>query len=140
MTEVLEWQLRNIRTNADIGANKKTFGIQYYDLEKNVVRQPASFYGLIVFTCEASESLRNNVAELCIKQIIPIVKEEKLPFILCLKHADIKYSERNMVFLKEAMRTLQTGLNTTHLVIRTESPLGKLNCLVDLWLVNATGI
>lgn len=87
-----------------------------------------------MFTFEVFGSLCDDAAELYTKQIISIVKEEKLPFILCLKHADIENTERNITFFKKVMKKLQAGLNTIYSIIRIESLLSKLICFVTLQL------
>jgi hypothetical protein len=129
ISEILKWQLCNIQANmgnVSSGVNKRTFGIQYYDLGKDAVRQQMSFRGLIVFTLEVSENFHCNIAELCTRQIIPIVKEEILPFILCLKHFNTNDAERHVVFLMDAVKALRDNLGETHKIIRADLPPGKL--------------
>ena len=106
--------------------NKRTFGIKYYDLGKDTVRQQMTLHGLIVFTLEASENFQCNTVELCMTQIIPMVKEKMLPFILCLKHFNINDAGRHRVLLMEAVKILQSSLRETHIIIRTELPPGRL--------------
>jgi len=88
-----------------------------------------SSHGLIVFIWETSKNLGNNVVELRIQQVISIVKEKKLPFILCLKHADVNNVKSYMILLNEAMKTLRVGLITTHLIIKAETPFRKFDGL-----------
>ena len=122
MSKTLEWQLRNIRTNDNNG-------IQYYDLEKNDMQYQMPFCGLVVFTWKVSENLSDNVADLCMK-IILVVREKKLPFILCLKNVKAEDVQNNMILLNEITKILQASLDTTHLIIRAESPFGKSHYLV----------
>jgi hypothetical protein len=126
MPEILKWQLRNIQANASSGMNKRTFGIQYFDLRKDAVRQQMTFHGLIVFTLEVSKNFQCNISELCTTQIIPMVKEEMLPFILCLKHFNTNDAERHVILLTEAVKILQSSLKETHIIIRTDLPPGRL--------------
>jgi hypothetical protein len=96
---------------------KRSFGIQFCDIDNNPGANNeinVSFRGLVVFTCEASESFPDSFTE----QIKLIVEKRELPFILCFKHARGKCAEKN-ILLKKAMITLQDNLKTTHLIIRT---------------------
>ena len=126
--EILKWQLRNIQANAGNASSgmKRTFGIQYYDLGKEAVRQQISFRGLIVFTLEVPENFHFSIAELCTGEIIPIVEEEMLPFILCLKHSNTNDAERHIVLLTEAVKALRCNLGETHKITRTDLPPSKL--------------
>jgi len=129
----LEWQLRNVQANTIDGVKKRKFGIQYHDLERDRVEQQELFYGLVVFTWETSKILSISDAELCTKQIISVVKEKRLPFILCLKHVNVNTMKNSMVILNETVKMLRVDIDTTHLIIKTETPLGEfvLFCFPD---------
>src|SRR5215469_13515184 len=120
ISKTLEWQFCNIRNDASNGVKKRNFGIRYYSIESlgpKIVDVPGtesrtsqgSFSGLVVFLCTESE------VELYIEQIVPIVKDDKLPFILCLKHTNTDDMEKTTV----AIKILQSSLDKTHLIIRT---------------------
>jgi len=127
----LEWQLRGIQVYADDKKTKRNFGIWYHGLGKNDSQQQP-FPGLVVFAWEASDDLCKNVAERCVEQIIPVVQEKRLPFILCLKKKvdDAKGDVgRGMALLNETMKKLRADLKETHLIIRTQTPSGASHCL-----------
>jgi len=109
---------------------KRKFGIQCYDLEKDNMRQQMPFRGLVVFTREVPGNF-DNVAELCAK-IIAVVKQ-KLPFILCLKNVKVEDTSNHMILLNEITKMLRIGLDTTHSIIRIESPPGKLCSFAKLY-------
>jgi hypothetical protein len=133
---IWEWQLRNIQANASNRENKRTFGIQQYDIvdgpnakEKNIGRQQQmSYCGLVVFIYKASKNHCDHFVELCTKQIVSIVQEKQSPFILCFQHTNAINAEWN-VFL---LRCLQTHLEETHMIIRTDPLLGRLCCSATL--------
>ena len=114
---------------------KRKFGIHFIDIidnpyqEEDAIQPQMSFCGLVVFICKESKNLREGFIELCTKQIISIVQERNLPFILCFEHTVI---ERNIFLLKDMMKSLRTSLEITHTIIGTDPLLGKLYCFTTL--------
>lgn len=125
---ILKWQLYNIQASK---MKSRTFGIQYYNiinilnsssyrLEKASVQPPVLFYGLVVFIYKTSQTPHNSFPEFCIEQISPIIKEKKLPFIICL----MPDAEPSLSSWKKVMEALQYSLKDTHWIIRKENPRG----------------
>lgn len=126
ISRVLEWQLRNIQANFGKEENKRTFGIQYPNIDGKDDDPSQTFCGLVVFTWEASEVLQNGFSRICESRIIQAVKNKKGPFILCLKHAEQLSLEKCVNQLKLAAENLQKFLQDSHKLVWTELPLGKL--------------
>ncbi|RUS13063.1 hypothetical protein BC937DRAFT_86411, partial [Endogone sp. FLAS-F59071] len=114
------------------GEKSRSFGIQFYNIindrgtnnhqleQSNAQQVPRP--RLVVFIQKASESFHHSFALVCRDLIIPIVKEKKLPFILCLKHDSLppKEAREDLLLIKEAVEALQVHLNISHWVIQTE--------------------
>jgi hypothetical protein len=105
------------------------FGIQYYSiidrpdtnehvLEKDVTQKQVLVSGLVVFVVKSSEFLHNISLQL-LQQIVLIVKERQLPFILCLKHWDTATASKSSK-TATLMENLQNYLGKTYTLIRTE--------------------
>lgn len=139
---VLEWLFREIKSNPTSRLKTKSFGIQYYtigiagcniiNISTDNTMQCTLPTQLIVFIYNTSETLYNQLSGLCKNQIILIVTEKKLPFILCLNHCDPLSAESSVkkikaiTQMKEIIGTLQSSLVETHRIIITEPFFSKL--------------
>lgn len=108
-------------------------------LKKSLLMRESSRCGLI-FLYKVSETPFDDFNQLCKEKIIPIVTEERMPFILCLYHADEFVQENSletellkldlMIQFTEALRA---SLETKHWIIRTEVSSGELYYLAVLF-------
>lgn len=139
----LEWLFHELQTNPTSQLKTKNFAIQYYsidtsgrhviDISVNKDNNPTKALPiqLIVFIYKVSATLHNDLPMLSKEQVIPIVVENKLPFILAMDHHDSIFGEgsasiiKNGGQMKKVAETLRTLLTETHRIVLTEVP-GKL--------------
>lgn len=130
---MLKWQLRGLQIEVKPG----TFGIRYYStkstgLQSAVIsgnkitykKSSAQHCGLVVFFCKAID-----ISQSRIKQIIHVVAEKKIPFILCLQ----RDNEPAMLALDQmitAKEKLQDRLKATHWIIQKE-----ISCRLYLFII-----
>lgn len=144
---MLKWQLSGLQSETNYKMRPGIFGIRYYSI-RSTGQQPVTFSGsnivplkksyiqhrgLVVFFCEATETLRGDFAQLCIDQVIPVVAKKRIPFILCLQ----RNSEKAMLALDQmitAKEKLQDCLKKTHRIIQKEIIPCKLRILVYSFL------
>lgn len=152
---MLEWQLCNLQSNVNRGVKNRNFGIRYFTIESTGLRishnssitennlkkitlnPPSTFRGLIVFLVKVSETLCNDFSHFYKDQIISIVVQEKIPFILCLNRTDDANSENSIKTeqlaldqIKKITKALRASLEVTHWIICIETPFGKLILLI----------
>ena len=122
----------------------KSLGVEYYSVEKtdcynidtsidndhhrfaaNVYHKPP--IQMLVFICKASKSFYADSFLSCKDQIIQIVVQKKLPFILCLEQSNdalSKSSNEIATQMKKAMKTLQASLEKSYWILMTEGSPG----------------
>lgn len=134
---MLEWLFNDKKSRL----RNKHFGVQYYSIgsagrniidisdnnEHNLAKASIQPVQLIVFICKTSEILYKDLNLLCKDQIVPIVVEKNLPFIVCLNHFGLVITQKIEISaqMRNVTNILQESLKGTYQIVRTEVPSGR---------------